>query len=116
MYRLRVLGPRSTWQLHKDGRADYPPPPGAAEVAVALGLDRSPPTASALPKHRRADVAGFLRGQAVDVVKGVTVDVEAPAAAETCSRATSSGDLAEEGPFGDHTGFYTAAEPFPVSM
>ena len=59
--------------------------------------------------------AGFLRGEAVDVVKGVTVDLEVPATAEIVLEGyVEQGDLAEEGPFGDHTGFYTAAEPFPV--
>ena len=121
MYRLQVLGPRSTamhWQLHKDGRADYLAAGGRLEVAVALGLD--PVTAysasAPLPKHiDELMFAGFLRGQAVDVVKGVTVDLEVPAAAEIVLEGyVEHGDLAEEGPFGDHTGFYTAAEPFPV--
>jgi 4-hydroxy-3-polyprenylbenzoate decarboxylase len=59
--------------------------------------------------------AGFLRGEAVDVVKGVTVDLEVPANAEIVLEGhVKQGDLAEEGPFGDHTGYYTAAEPFPV--
>jgi 4-hydroxy-3-polyprenylbenzoate decarboxylase len=121
MYRLQVLGPRSTamhWQLHKDGRADYLFSEGRLEVAVALGLD--PVTAysasAPLPKHiDELMFAGFLRGEAVDVVKGVTVDLEVPANAEIVLEGyVEQGDLVEEGPFGDHTGFYTAAEPFPV--
>jgi 4-hydroxy-3-polyprenylbenzoate decarboxylase len=59
--------------------------------------------------------AGFLRGDAVEVVKGVSVDLEVPANAEIVLEGyVEQGDLAEEGPFGDHTGYYTAAEPFPV--
>jgi 4-hydroxy-3-polyprenylbenzoate decarboxylase len=121
MYRMQVLGPRSTamhWQLHKDGRADFRASDGRMEVAVALGLD--PITAysasAPLPKHiDELMFAGFLRGEAVDVVKGVSVDLEVPAAAEIVLEGyVEQGDLAEEGPFGDHTGFYTAAEPFPV--
>jgi 4-hydroxy-3-polyprenylbenzoate decarboxylase len=121
MYRLQVLGPRATamhWQLHKDGRADYLFSEGTMEVAVALGLD--PVTAysasAPLPKHiDELMFAGFLRGEAVDVVKGVTVDLEVPANAEIVLEGyVERGDLADEGPFGDHTGFYTAAEPFPV--
>ena len=77
MYRMQVLGPRSTamhWQLHKDGRADYLGSEGRMEVAVALGLD--PVTAysasAPLPKHiDELMFAGFLRGEAVEVVKGV---------------------------------------------
>ena len=121
MYRLQVLGPRSTamhWQLHKDGRADYIAADGRLEVAVALGLD--PVTAysasAPLPKHiDELMFAGFLRGEAVDVVKGVSVDLEVPASAEIVLEGyVEQGDLVEEGPFGDHTGFYTPAEPFPV--
>ena len=121
MYRMQVLGPRSTamhWQIHKDGRSDYLFSEGRMEVAVALGLD--PVTAysasAPLPKHiDELMFAGFLRGDAVDVVKGVTVDLEVPANAEIVLEGyVDQGDLAEEGPFGDHTGYYTAAEPFPV--
>ena len=122
MYRMQVLGPRSTamhWQLHKDGRADFAAAGGGRlEVAVALGLD--PVTAysasAPLPKHiDELMFAGFLRGEAVDVVKGVTVDLEVPAAAEIVLEGyVEQGDLTSEGPFGDHTGYYTPAEPFPV--
>jgi len=121
MYRMQVLGPRTTamhWQLHKDGRADYLFSEGRLEVAVALGLD--PITAysasAPLPKHiDELMVAGFLRGAPVELVKGVTVDIEVPANAEIVLEGyVEQGDLAEEGPFGDHTGFYTPAEQFPV--
>jgi 4-hydroxy-3-polyprenylbenzoate decarboxylase len=121
MYRMQVLGPRSTamhWQIHKDGRADYLFTEGRMEVAVALGLD--PVTAysasAPLPKHiDELMVAGFLRGEPVELVKGVTVDLEVPADAEIVVEGyIDKGDLATEGPFGDHTGYYTAAEQFPV--
>src|SRR5213080_3666467 len=121
MYRMQVLGPRSTamhWQIHKDGRADYLFTEGRMEVAVALGLD--PITAysasAPLPKHiDELMVAGFLRGQAVDLGKGVTVDLEVPASAElVLERYIEKAELTDEGPFGDHTGYYTPAEPFPV--
>ena len=121
MYRLQVLGPRSTamhWQLHKDGRADYMFSEGRLEVAVALGLDPvSAYSASApLPKHiDELMLAGFLRGEPVELVKGVSIDLEVPAAAEIVLEGyVEQGDLVDEGPFGDHTGYYTPAEPFPV--
>jgi 4-hydroxy-3-polyprenylbenzoate decarboxylase len=121
MYRMQVLGPRSTamhWQLHKDGRADYLFTEGRMEVAVALGLD--PITAysasAPLPKHiDELMVAGFLRGEPVELVKGVTVDLEVPADAEIVLEGyIDKGDVTTEGPFGDHTGYYTPAEQFPV--
>ena len=121
MYRLQKLGPRATamhWQIHKDGRADYLFTEGRMEVAVALGLD--PVTAysasAPLPKHiDELMFAGFLRGDSVEVVKGVTVDLEVPAAAEIVLEGyVEKGELVDEGPFGDHTGYYTPAEKFPV--
>jgi 4-hydroxy-3-polyprenylbenzoate decarboxylase len=121
MYRMQVLGPTTTamhWQIHKDGRADYLFADGRMEVAVALGLDPiSAYSASApLPKHiDEFMVAGFLRGEPVEMVKGVTVDIDVPAHAEIVLEGyVEKGDLVDEGPFGDHTGFYTPVEPFPV--
>jgi 4-hydroxy-3-polyprenylbenzoate decarboxylase len=122
MYRLQVLGPRSTamhWQIHKDGRADYLFTEGRMEVAVALGLDPiSAYSASApLPKHiDEFMLAGFLRDSPVELVKGVTVDLEVPADAEIVLEGyvERGATLAVEGPFGDHTGYYTPAEQFPV--
>jgi 4-hydroxy-3-polyprenylbenzoate decarboxylase len=121
MYRLQVLGPRSTamhWQLHKDGRADFMFSEGRLEVAVALGLDPITAYSASAPLPKHIDefmLAGFLRGSALEVVKGVTVDLDVPAAAEIVLEGyVEQGDLVDEGPFGDHTGFYTPAEPFPV--
>jgi 4-hydroxy-3-polyprenylbenzoate decarboxylase len=121
MYRMQVIDRRTTfmhWQIHKDGRADYLATDGRIEVAVALGLD--PITAysasAPLPKHiDELMLAGFLRGEPVELVKGVSVGVEVPARAEIVLEGYIQKDeVGEEGPFGDHTGFYTAAEPFPV--
>jgi 4-hydroxy-3-polyprenylbenzoate decarboxylase len=122
MYRMQVIDRRSTfmhWQLHKDGRADWLATDGRIQVAVALGLD--PITAysasAPLPKHiDELMLAGFLRGAPVELVKGVTVDLEVPAHAEIVLEGYVDKDeaLGDEGPFGDHTGYYTAAEPFPV--
>jgi 4-hydroxy-3-polyprenylbenzoate decarboxylase len=121
MYRLQVLGPRTTalhWQLHKDGRADYLAAGGRMEVAVALGLDPVTAYSASAPLPRHIDelmFAGFLRGEAVEVVEGVSVGLEVPARAEIVLEGyVEPGELVEEGPFGDHTGFYTRAEPFPV--
>ena len=88
MYRMQKLGPRATamhWQIHKDGRADYLATDGKIEVAVALGTDPvTTYTASApLPKHiDELMLAGFLRGEPVELVRAKTVDLEVPANAE----------------------------------
>jgi 4-hydroxy-3-polyprenylbenzoate decarboxylase len=121
MYRMQVLDRRTTamhWQSHKDGRADYLMTGGRMQVAVALGLD--PVTAysasAPLPKHvDELMLAGFLRGGPVELVRGRTVDLEVPANAEIVLEGyVEKDDLVDEGPFGDHTGYYTPAEPFPV--
>ncbi|TML90684.1 MAG: menaquinone biosynthesis decarboxylase, partial [Actinobacteria bacterium] len=121
MYRMQKIDRRSTfmhWQIHKDGRADYLATDGQIEVAVALGLD--PVTAysasAPLPKHiDELMFAGFLRGEPVELVQARTVDLEVPAHAEIVLEGTIAKDeLGLEGPFGEHTGYYTAAEPFPV--
>ena len=88
MYRMQKIDARSTfmhWQIHKDGRADYLAADGPIPVAVALGLD--PVTAysasAPLPKHiDEFMLAGFLRGEPVELVKAKTVDLEVPANAE----------------------------------
>ena len=121
MYRMQVIDRNTTfmhWQIHKDGRADWLASGGRIPVAVALGLD--PVTAysasAPLPKHiDELMLAGFLRGEPVELVKGVTVDLEVPANAEIVLEGyVEKDEVGDEGPFGDHTGYYTAVEPFPV--
>jgi 4-hydroxy-3-polyprenylbenzoate decarboxylase len=121
MYRMQKIDSRSTfmhWQIHKDGRADWLAAEGSIPVAVALGLD--PVTAysasAPLPKHiDELMLAGFLRGEAVETVKCKTVDLEVPANAEIVLEGTiEAGDVGVEGPFGDHTGYYSPPEPFPI--
>src|SRR5438552_13195498 len=82
MYRMQVIDERTTfmhWQIHKDGAADWRGMGERLEVAVALGLD--PVTAysasAPLPKHvDELMLAGFLRGEPVELVKGKTIDLE----------------------------------------
>jgi 4-hydroxy-3-polyprenylbenzoate decarboxylase len=121
MYRMQVLDRATTamhWQIHKDGRADYLATDGRIEVAAALGLDPVTTYAASAPLPKHIDelmLAGFLRGEPVQLVKGKTVDLDVPANAEIVLEGYIDKDeLTAEGPFGDHTGFYTAAEPFPV--
>src|SRR5438270_5828225 len=121
MYRMQKLGPRATamhWQIHKDGRADYLATDGKIEVAVALGCDPvTTYTASApLPKHiDELMLSGFLRREPVELVACKTVGLEVPADAELVLEGSIDKDeVTDEGPFGDHTGYYTPPEPFPV--
>ena len=106
------------WQIHKDAAADWRGMGERMDVAIALGLDPiTAYTASApLPKHiDELMLAGFLRGEPVDLVPAKTVDLEVPARAEIVIEGyVQKGELRDEGPFGDHTGYYTPVEPFPV--
>jgi 4-hydroxy-3-polyprenylbenzoate decarboxylase len=121
MYRMQKLGPHATamhWQIHKDGRADYLATEGKIEVAVALGCDPITTYAASAPLPKHIDelmLAGFLRGEPVELVQCKTVGLEVPADAELVLEGTIDKDeVTDEGPFGDHTGYYTPPEPFPV--
>src|SRR5213595_1505294 len=121
MYRLQVLDRRTTamhWQIHKDGRADYLLADGKLEVAVALGLDPVTAYAASAPLPKHVDelmLAGFLRGEPVELVPAKTVDIDVPANAEIVLEGyVQTGDEGIEGPFGDHTGYYSPPEPLPV--
>jgi 4-hydroxy-3-polyprenylbenzoate decarboxylase len=88
------------------------------EVAVALGCDPAITYAATAPLPPDVDeflFAGFLRKSPVTLVKGVTVDLEVPASAEIIIEGyVDQSELKLEGPFGDHTGFYSPAGMFPV--
>jgi 4-hydroxy-3-polyprenylbenzoate decarboxylase len=122
MYRMQVVDGHSTymhWQIHKDGRADLlAAEDGRIPVAVALGLDPITAYSASAPLPHHIDelmLAGFLKGEPVELVRCKTVDLEVPANAEIVLEGhVSKDDVGFEGPFGDHTGYYTAAEEFPV--
>ncbi|MEX2464847.1 MAG: UbiD family decarboxylase, partial [Gaiellaceae bacterium] len=110
MYRMQKIDSRTTfmhWQIHKDGAADWRGMGERLDVAVALGCDPVTTYAASAPLPKHIDelmLAGFLRGEAVEVVKGKTVDLEVPANAEIVLEGyIAKGELGTEGPFGDHT-------------
>jgi 4-hydroxy-3-polyprenylbenzoate decarboxylase len=121
MYRMQKIDATSTfmhWQIHKDGAADWRGMGERLEVAVALGLDPVTTYSASAPLPKHVDelmFAGFLRGDAVELVKAKTVDLEVPAQAEIVLEGyVERGELGTEGPFGDHTGYYSPQEPFPI--
>ncbi len=125
MYRMQVYDGKTTgmhWHIHKDGaancRAHRELGRGKMEVAVALGGDPAVTYAATAPLPPNIDellFAGFLRGQPVELVKCETVAIEVPAAAEIVLEGyVDTGELRREGPFGDHTGYYSLADDYPV--
>ena len=88
------------------------------EVAVAIGTDPATTFAAIVPAPPEVEefmIAGFLRGEPVEIVKCETVDLEVPAHAEIIIESyVELGELRAEGPFGDHTGFYTLEDEYPV--
>jgi len=126
MYRMQVLDKQSTamhWQLHKVGRRHYDKAKRLGkrlEVAVALGGDPILTYAATapvppIPGVTEFNLAGFLRGAGVELTKGVTVDLPVPAEAEFVLEGyiDPAEELVVEGPFGDHTGFYTLEDFYP---
>ncbi len=124
MYRMQVFDGRTTgmhWQLHKTGAEHYREHERRGErmpVNVAIG---GPPaltygaTAPLPPEIDEAMFAGFLQGRPITWTKAVTNDLLVPAEADFVIEGyVEPGERRSEGPFGDHTGFYTLAEDFPV--
>jgi 4-hydroxy-3-polyprenylbenzoate decarboxylase len=98
--------------------ADGNRPSGKMEVAVAIGTDPAVTFCAIVPAPPDIEeylVAGFLRGAPVDLVKCETVDLEVPASSELVLEGHICLDeLRSEGPFGDHTGFYSLEDLYPV--
>ena len=126
MYRMQIFDERTTgmhWQTHKQGAEHYRRIAAEGgtprmEVAVAIGSDPATMYSAILPLPPDIDemmLAGFLRGKPVEMVKCRTVDIEVPANAEFVLEGyVEIGETRSEGPFGDHTGFYTNADQYPV--
>jgi len=93
-------------------------PSGKLEVAVAIGTDPSVTFSAIVPAPPDVEeylIAGFLRGAPVELVKCETVDLEVPATSEIVLEGhVHLDELSTEGPFGDHTGFYSLEDLYPV--
>jgi 4-hydroxy-3-polyprenylbenzoate decarboxylase len=125
-YRMQVYDERTTgmhWQTHKQGAEHYRRLAAEGKesrmpVAVAIGADPATMYSAILPLPPDLDemmIAGFLRGRPVEMVKCETCDLEVPANAEIVLEGyVDIGELRREGPFGDHTGFYSLDDDYPV--
>ena len=126
MYRMQVFGQSTTgmhWQQHKGGAAHFRAYKRGGEtrmpVVVAIGGDPATmytPTAPLPPGIDEYLFGGFLRREPVYTAKALTADLQIPAEAEIVLEGyvDPSEPLATEGPFGDHTGFYTLEELYPT--
>jgi 4-hydroxy-3-polyprenylbenzoate decarboxylase len=125
LYRMQIFDQRTTgmhWHLHKVGARHYQrqkETAGRLELAVCLGGDPAMIYAATAPLPDQIDeilFAGFLRKKGVALIKGITVDVEVPANSDIVIEGyvDPAEPLRREGPFGDHTGFYSLADDYPV--
>jgi 4-hydroxy-3-polyprenylbenzoate decarboxylase len=93
-------------------------PSGTMEVAVAIGTEPALTFSAIVPAPPEIEefiIAGFLRQKPVELVKCETVDLEVPASAEIVLEGyVKLDELRTEGPFGDHTGFYSLEDEYPV--
>src|SRR6516164_6597773 len=133
-YRMQVYDERTTamhWQIHKGGAEhfrwlerqalaskDRQGKGRRLDVAVAIGADPATMLAGILPLPQDLDeflFAGFLRRDPVELVRCESIDLEVPANAEIVLEGyVDLDDIRLEGPFGDHTGFYTLEDKFPA--
>ena len=125
LYRMQVFDRRTTgmhWHPHKVGARHFQrrkEAGGRMELAACLGGDPALIYAATAPLPDQIDellFTGFLRKKAVTLVKAATVDVEVPADADIVIEGyiDPSEPLRAEGPFGDHTGFYSLADDYPA--
>jgi len=124
MYRMHVYDSRTTgmhWHVHKVGArhyAEYERRNQRMEVAVALGGDPAITYAATAPLPEDFDemiFAGFLRKTPVEMVGCKTIDMQAPANCEVVLEGyVDPHERRVEGPFGDHTGYYSPADEYPV--
>jgi len=124
VYRMQVFDERTTamhWQVHKVGARHgkrYYERNERMPVAVTLGGDPAYSFAATAPLPDGLDeilFAGFLRRKSIELVRCKTIDLEVPADVDFVLEGyVQPGEMRQEGPFGDHTGYYTAIEDYPV--
>lgn len=124
MYRLQVYDKKTTgmhWHLHKDGREIYEKYRRIGKrmpVAVALGCDPAMIYSATAPLPKMIDetiFAGYLKKRPIELVKCITNEIKVPAHAEFILEGyVDLDERRREGPFGDHTGYYSLADDYPV--
>ncbi len=120
MYRVQKVDATTAmmhWQIHKDGAAHQQDAREPIPVAIAIGGDPAITYSATAPLPPHIDemiFAGFLRGRSVEMVQCLTQDIQVPADAEIVLEGhVDPTDVGPEGPFGDHTGYYTPVDDYP---
>ncbi|HET6374116.1 MAG TPA: menaquinone biosynthesis decarboxylase [Candidatus Polarisedimenticolia bacterium] len=124
MYRLQVFDDKTLgmhWQLHKGGAEHFRAAASRGErMPVAIALGPSPAliyaaTAPLPPEIDELMLAGFIQKKSVEMVRCVSIDMEVPASSQIVLEGyVDPSERRVEGPFGDHTGFYSLADSYPV--
>ena len=124
VYRMQLYDDHTAamhWQIHKRGAMHFKrmsEQGKRTEVAVIIGADPATVYSGVAPVPEGLDkflFAGIMRRKGIDLVKCLTVDLEVPAHSEIVLEGyVDPKDVRIEGPFGDHTGYYTPAEPYPT--
>lgn len=126
IYRLQLIGKNRLimrWLSHRGGALDFQEwqitnPGEPFPVSVALGADPATILGAVTPVPDTLSeyaFAGLLRGQKTEVIRSLSNNLQVPAGAEIILEGViHPGDMADEGPFGDHTGYYNEVERFPV--
>ena len=123
---MQLAGPNKLimrWLSHRGGALDFREwqqahPGEPFPISIAIGADPATILATVTPVPDTLSeyaFAGLLRGSKTDVVKSRTNDLQVPASAEfVLEGVIEPGEMADEGPYGDHTGYYNEVEKFPV--
>ncbi|MGB6067570.1 MAG: menaquinone biosynthesis decarboxylase [Desulfomonilaceae bacterium] len=121
MYRLQVYDRETCgmhWHIHHGGAEHFRSAQEPMQVAVAIGPDPITTYSAVAPLPEDLDelmLSGFLRKKPVEVVKCVSCDLEVPAESQFVLEGyVVPGETRVEGPFGDHTGFYSPADLYPI--
>jgi len=124
VYRIQIIDGTHAlmhWQKHKRGAQHYEMTKekgGKTEAAIIIGSEPATVFSAVAPVPEGLDkymFAGITRKKGIKTVKCKTIDIEVPASAEIVLEGyVDPSDLRDEGPFGDHTGYYTPKEPFPT--
>jgi 4-hydroxy-3-polyprenylbenzoate decarboxylase len=126
IYRMQKIAKNKLimrWLSHRGGALDFREwkikhPDQPFPISIAIGADPATILATVTPVPDTLSeyaFAGLLRGSKTEVVKSMTNDLQVPASAEIVLEGViEAGEMAEEGPFGDHTGYYNEVDSFPV--